>query len=112
MLGTVIVATGLGGSHTGSEAQGGKDWNEDEAGMEFHKVMVRGRVWLRVQRRWAAKGHGMALNPPREELDDDKVAGTAADVMIAGTEAVAATADQRNNEKKVHGGMKAARLLR
>jgi len=69
MLGTVRVSTGRGGSHTGSEAQGGKGWNEEEAGMEFHKVMVHGRGWLWVQRRWAAKEHGMAANPPREELD-------------------------------------------
>ena len=51
------------------------------------------------------------LNAPGEEQydeDDDKETCTSADIMIAGTETVATTADKQHNEKdkeKIHGWM-------
>jgi len=78
-----------------------------QQGWSFMKWRFWGRVGLfhaddRPRKDWA-------LDPPHEEQNDennDKEAGTAADVMIAGAEAVAAATNEQHDEKdekKIHG---------
>jgi hypothetical protein len=80
--------------------------------MEFHEVCGYGQVWGGFKRT-IGRERG-ALYPPCEEQhneNDDEETGTAADVMIARTEAVAATAKEQQNDKdqeEIHGWMKRA----
>ena len=76
----------------------------------FHEVCVRGQVG--GVKRTIIRERGETcffLYPPGEQKhheNNDKEAGTTADVMIAGTEAIAAAAKEQhneNNKEDVHG---------
>jgi len=66
--------------------------------MKFHKKAILGPGRPMMRQMSLRARPGTRLNSPRKEQheeNDDQQAGTAADVMIAGTEAITASANEQ-----------------